>query len=309
MGRLKKKKYKKPYLRKGRIVKAHEQGYYVNPMRPKDASLPRPNGWVYEPKYDGTRIWLITTRNDTKLINRRRVDKSHLYPELDHLHKVLGSGMIIDGEVFSPSKKEPYGDFLALSKRDRLKSLKPNVTKMYPLRFVAFDIIRYKGKDVRQLPFEARRNLLLKVIPKKNMFIKVISGYSKPPIKMLRRAHAEGLVAKNIHSKYFPGKTRGDWIKKKFTKESDLKVMGFTPGTGKRKGLFGAIRAGAWKRGKIVEVANVGTGFSDAQLQEIKRDPPPYIRVKYRRVGSGGRLIEPRYIGPRYDLRDEDTHI
>jgi bifunctional non-homologous end joining protein LigD len=300
---------KRAYIRRKRLIKAHMQRYHINPMRPKDTiSLPKGNDWIFQPKYDGTRTIMITESNDTKIINRRFVDKSRLYNELNNIHKEIGSGHVLDGEVVNITSKEPYGSFEGLSHRDRLKESNPEAVKINPLSYVVFDALKIEGKDIRNKPLKERDELMRKTVSKSKIIIP-IKNYKESPVSELRKNHAEGLVAKNLESKYYEGKTSNDWRKFKFTKEADVKVMGFTPGTGKRQGLFGAMKVGVKKHGRIVEVADVGTGFSDQQLRDIKKSPPEYARIRYRRIGSAGKFVEPRFIGSRDDITDKDTHI
>lgn len=302
-------KRKKRYVRKKRIVRAHSQHYHINPMRPRDTNkIPTGKEWVHQPKYDGSRSYLITTPRNTLLVNRRQVEKSRLYPELNQLHKNLGPGHIIDGEVVQITKEEPYGSFLGLSHRDRLKKAEPSIVKKYPLTFIAFDTIKANGKDITKYPLRYRDKVMRRIIPQHNK-IKEIKNYQKPPTQQMRRAKAEGIISKKLSSSYQEGKTSSDWLKKKFTKEADLKVLGLTEGTGRRKKFFGAIRVGVYKNGRIREVAKVGSGFSDEQLRQYKKNLPPYLRVKYRKIGSDGRLMETRSLGPRYDITDKDTHL
>jgi bifunctional non-homologous end joining protein LigD len=278
-------------------------------MRPKDTKkLPLGDDWVYQPKYDGTRSILITEPNDTKLINRRDVDKSRLYHELNFVHKEIGPGIMLDGEVVNITEDEPYGSFEGLSHRDRLKTTTPEVLKKYPLTFIAFDILKANNKDLTNKPLSYRDALMRRLL-KRSKTVKLIKNFNEPPTKEMIKAHAEGIIAKDTNSSYKEGKTSKDWQKQKFTKEADLKVLGFTKGTGRRIDSFGAMKVGVQRHNKIVEVADVGTGFNDQQLKDIKKNPPKYARIKYRRIGSAGRLIEPRYLGGRNDIRDEDTHL
>lgn len=303
------KKRKKTFTRRGRKVKSHTQRYHVEPMRPQDSSkVELGKNKIHEPKYDGTRLFVITEPRDTKIINRRFVDKSRLYPELNNLHKEIGPGLWLDGEGVNITKKEPYGSFEGLSHRDRLKEVNDEMVREHPITFVAFDILRLKGKNIMGLPLRERKRILRMSVPRRRN-IKPIETYSDPPERQMKKAGAEGIVSKDLDSTYKPGKTSREWIKKKFKKTADVKVLGLTPGAGKRKNYFGAMRVGVLKKGRMVEVAAPGTGFTDKQLHDIKKHTPKYASIRYRRIGSGGRMIEPVYLGPRNDIRDKDTHL
>ena len=122
------------------------------------------------------------------------------------------------------------------------------------------------------------------------------------------------MVFKRLGSAYRPGKQK-DWRKLKFVKQADVVIMGYNPGHGRREDI-GALQVGVWDRRRqgVVEVAMVGTGFTDEELQEIKRrldrKEKLYAKVAYLKVGSRGGLRAPSYKGLREDIRSvRETHI
>jgi ATP-dependent DNA ligase len=123
----------------------------------------------------------------------------------------------------------------------------------------------------------------------------------------MKSAHGEGIIVKNLKSPYGHG-----WHKIKFLKENDVAITGYTPGTGKRAKLFGALKMAVHTKKGLKPVGMVGTGFKDEDLRYLKKrlDAGDKIvgRVKFRKIGSQGSYIEPRWVAERTDLTQSQTH-
>jgi bifunctional non-homologous end joining protein LigD len=106
----------------------------------------------------------------------------------------------------------------------------------------------------------------------------------------------EGIVGKRRDSIYEPGRRTKSWIKIKGVTADDFVVVGYTKGGGARESTFGALviashEAGAdgdvaGPAGKLKIVGQVGSGFNDRQLKELKArldsmvvDKPPVDEV------------------------------
>ena len=46
-------------------------------------------GFIFEPKFDGTRTIIYKKRNKIKLVNRRDINVTYRYPELNELWKYI----------------------------------------------------------------------------------------------------------------------------------------------------------------------------------------------------------------------------
>jgi len=115
----------------------------------------------------------------------------------------------------------------------------------------------------------------------------------------------EGLVLKYPEHLYTFKRSK-DWIKLKEVKDADLLVTGIQEGTGKYKGMIGALECSGHVEGKEV-IVNVGTGLSDLErgmddiefLNEI-------VEIQYNAVIKDSvtgqwSLFLPRYITVRTD--------
>ncbi|HEY5922659.1 MAG TPA: DNA ligase [Kofleriaceae bacterium] len=106
----------------------------------------------------------------------------------------------------------------------------------------------------------------------------------------------EGLMLRRPKSNYEVGRS-SSLLKVKTFHDSEGRVIGHAPGTGKHKGRLGAL---------IVELAdgtkfNVGTGFSD----EERENPPAIgatITFRYQELTKDGVPRFPSYVGERIDV-------
>src|SRR5438132_545419 len=86
-----------------------------------------------------------------------------------------------------------------------------------------------------------------------------------------REVILEGVMAKKLDSKYQPGRRTGTWQKIKNRNRQELVIAGWLDGEGKRRGYPGALLVGYYDKGKFVYAGKVGTGFTDAILEELNK--------------------------------------
>ena len=75
------------------------------------------------------------------------------------------------------------------------------------------------------------------------------------------------------------------WRKLRILATDDFVVVGFTPPGGSREG-FGSLDLGWFAGGELVYAGRVGTGFTDAELTELRDDLDEIVR-RYDRAGEG----------------------
>jgi len=295
----------------------------INPMRPKDLkekTIPKGN-WLGQEKKDGSLTIQYKVPGAVAYVNRRFSNKTPIYPDLtdDEVTKIPVKGLTItQGEAYvMKGGKDSFDAFL---KRDLLQDPEEakKRTKDYPLTYEVFDIMMKDGEWLTNKPLKDRLEVLRKTFKGKTKELKVskTSPYIKRMTSKLRQdPTVEGIIYKKANSKYSEGKS-SDWLKNKFRKEADVMITGYNPGKGKRSSTFGTLKASIYdkKTGKPKEVANVGTGFNDEQLKDLKKridkGEKVFGKVKYLNIGSQGRLRMPVWIGRRTDLKNlKETHI
>ena len=164
-------------------------------------------GWVSEPKWDGWRGVLSRTR----LRSRHGKDLSRRFPGL---LGQLPSGVVLDGEIVCWT--DGHLDFAGLQRGQR-----------QGICFVAFDVLRCDGEDVRSKPYADRRRLLTGL--DLTAPISVVESTTDRATALrwwedYRAAGLEGLVAKRLDQSYRPGQR--DWLKLRHRVTIDLIVTG-----------------------------------------------------------------------------------
>ena len=85
-----------------------------------------------------------------------------------------------------------------------------------------------------------------------------------------REQELEGVVAKRADSPYRPGRRSVDWHKLKLRQTQEVVIAGYTRGQGRRVGGFGALVVGVHDAGALRWAGNVGTGFSDGEIERLR---------------------------------------
>jgi len=143
---------------------------------------------------------------------------------------------------------------------------------------VAFDVIKFKGKDVSELPFSARYKMLQEVADKTNIKITDIATTPAQKKKLLKKIQtgkhkltSEGVVLRPMN---VPGKA----IKAKFRPDYDVYVRGVFGATdkhGKPKDRAGGFEYSWTPLGDIA--GRVGTGFNHQIARDMLDDPKRFI--------------------------------
>src|ERR671937_194039 len=136
------------------------------PFPPMEAELveelPADGAWRYEPKWDGFRGILENLNGELALWSRNARPLLRYFPELRDLAKLLPPRSALDGEIVI--ERDGVLDFDSMQLRlhpaeSRIRKLSAEI----PAQFIAFDVVRWKGEPVNELPLEERRAKLERV--------------------------------------------------------------------------------------------------------------------------------------------------
>jgi bifunctional non-homologous end joining protein LigD len=155
-----------------------------------------------------------------------------------------------------------------------------------PVRFMAFDLVWHKGKDLTELAYTERR-ARLEALDLNGEHWQTPSWRQGEGTALLDAARAqalEGVMAKRLESPYCPGKRTQHWLKIKAKMNQELVVGGWLPGEGRRLNTLGALLLGYYDDGGRFRFAGrCGTGFKEKDLtmlvKELKarsRDGSPF---------------------------------
>jgi bifunctional non-homologous end joining protein LigD len=224
--------------------------------------------FLYEIKWDGVRCICYIREGEVRLRNRRGVDITRKYPELQKMKEMFSHPLILDGEICVFEDGVPRFSLIQQREAEWRKELE----KFLPVNYIVFDILYYK-KSLLHTPLIKRREILSSLPIKEPL---IISEYiEEKGVAFFQKALSmgfEGVMAKRKESFYAPGARTKDWLKIKAEREADFIVCGYTKGKGEREALFGALVLGAYKKkGELVHVGDVGTGFEREQMEYLKK--------------------------------------
>ena len=248
-----------------------------------------PTAWIFEIKFDGYRLLTrvntavetrvktrVTTRvnrtkgaiaNDITLFTRNGHDWTS---KLASLQQAIASLKLpsgwYDGEIIVPNEKgvPDFGALQACFESGRTDEIVLHL----------FDLPFFDGFDLRACTLEARRALLKNaLLPRDSDRVRFSEEFSADPHSLLASAcklGLEGLIAKLRDSPYV-SRRAPSWIKLKCQQRQEFVICGFTDPQGARNG-FGALLLGVFDaKGALQYAGNVGTGFNETTLVDIKK--------------------------------------
>jgi len=115
--------------------------------------------WRAEHKWDGIRSQTIIRANELFVWSRGEELVTDKYPEFQAFLGKIPDGTVIDGEIL-PYKNGEILNFNDLQKRIGRKTVGKKLLEDVPVIIMAYDLMEWQGKDIREKPFIERRNLL-----------------------------------------------------------------------------------------------------------------------------------------------------
>ena len=100
--------------------------------------------------------------------------------------------------------------------------------------------------------------------------------------EVVRQTKIEGLVAKRLGSKYYPGEETDLWLKQRFNQEDKFFIGGYIPGP---RGM-GELLIGEYRDGKLYHVKRLIAGLNQFNreeifkaVQDLKSKRVPYVNL------------------------------
>lgn len=299
----------------------------VQPMLGTLSTEPFSNSdWIYEIKWDGYRALAQIENGKVRLYSRNDQDFNDDYPEVvEELKKYKGK-MILDGEIVAVDDKGiPKFQWL----QDYAQSTE------HKLIYYVFDILYFDQFDLRNFPLTERQKILKEVI-KENEFVRLSTTYDdgEKLFESAKNLGLEGVMAKKRNSSYESGRSH-NWLKIKTVNEREFVIGGYTYPKGNRKG-FGSILVGEYDKDKFIYRGNVGTGFNDkiirdlkARMDKLERKTSPFeesdfilyrtvekwvkpelvAQIKFTEWTNDNMLRHPVYLGLRKDKEAKDVKV
>jgi bifunctional non-homologous end joining protein LigD len=260
--------------------------------------VPKGPDWVHEVKWDGYRAiaevrgaeTTLTSRNDNDLTRRfesvaREISKALKTPDC-----------VLDGEVCALDE-QGRATFSAMQQGKR-------GTRYI---FVAFDLLEVEGVPIIDLPLAERRDRLRSLLDRRYQTVQLSEAFDdgEALYEAAKQQEFEGIISKRRDSRYEPGRRTRNWLKVKTHGRQEFVIAGYTKGQGRRSGRFGSLILGYWQGDELVYAGNVGTGFTDeeidkllAKLRPLEGKEPPFREVpKMPRVRRDAIVwVEPKLV-------------
>ncbi len=301
-------------------------------LRPQLAQLterlPKGDGWLYEPKWDGYRAIVTVSGGEATLTSRNGNDLTERFGSVARAaaKAVRTPSAVLDGEVCALDEDGSA----------RFEALQSGSGRLI---LMAFDLLSVDDEPVHMLPLVERRERLEELLDPAVDGVRVSPAFEdgEALLAAARAQGLEGVVAKRADAPYRPGRRTPEWQKLKLRDQEDFPIVGYTRGTGKRARL-GALVLGRREADGLHWAGNVGSGLGDEEvgrllelLRPLERKSSPLVatpkmarvrasdltwvepvlaaEVAYAETTREGRLRAPVYLGVRDDLPVERPPI
>jgi ATP-dependent DNA ligase len=165
---------------------------------------------------------------------------------------------VVDGEIVA----------LDESGRPNFNLLQHSRSHVSRICYFVFDLLIYQNRDLTQLPFIERREMLKSLIKVQSPRIRISEYFetsAEPMLQSAREEGLEGVIAKRKNSRYEPGKRSGAWSKFRLNSGQELVIGGYVPGA---HGVDSII-VGYYKASALIYVARVRNGFMPETRRQV----------------------------------------
>lgn len=246
----------------------------VKPMMAETLKKP-PKGenYRFEVKWDGIRV-LVTLNEGQLTIRSRNMNViTESFPELNIPEDAFRvNNGVFDAEIVCLDK-EGRADFRKVIKRLMTKKQMEvdYQVKKNPVYCYLFDAIYLDGRSLLNDPWLRRREWLVDSFRRNTPYrLSEAIEDGEALYQAAGKMGLEGIMAKDIHGRYYPGKRSNAWYKVKYKNLEDAFIVGFTKGSGDREQHFGSLHVVQQDdTGQMIYRGKVGTGFTFDFAKEL----------------------------------------
>ncbi len=243
--------------------------------------------WSIEHKWDGIRAQLIFRNDELFVWSRGEELVTDKYPEFQQLVGRIPNGTVLDGEIL-PYPNGEIGTFNDLQTRIGRKTVSKSLLEKTPVVLKAYDILEWKGQDIREKAFLDRRRTLEEMYRTYTLLETPVATLQLSVCyqcatweevarerQLSREKRSEGLMLKRNQSPYQVGRKKGDWWKWKIDPLTIDAVLTYAMrGHGRRSNLFTDYTFGLWEEKddgtrELVTFAKAYSGLTDAEFREV----------------------------------------
>jgi bifunctional non-homologous end joining protein LigD len=211
--------------------------------------------WLFEVKWDGYRAIAYVRGGEATLVSRNGNDLTGRFPAVakEVAKTVKTPDCVLDGEVCALDD-QGRPSFSAMQQG------KPGT----PIVYEVFDLLELEGEPLVDRPLRERRARLEALLDRRNRTVKLSEEFEdgKALIEAAKKQRLEGIVAKRADCPYRQGKRTREWLKIKTHGRQEFVIVG-------------SLVLGVWRGDELSYVGNVGTGFTDKDIDELLRKLRP----------------------------------
>ena len=226
-----------------------------------------------EHKLDGARIQAHRDGDEVRVYSRQLNEVSAAVPEVVELVRSLPvRSVVLDGEAIALHDGGRPRPFQVTMRRFGRKLERDALRRELPLTPFFFDVVHVDGEDLLDTCAEDRQRALEGLLPAASLVERIVTSDLTAAEAFLEHALSqghEGLVAKDLRSRYEAGRRGGAWLKVKRAHTLDLVVLAAEWGSGRRRGFLSNLHLGArGEHGDFVMLGKTFKGMTDAMLAQ-----------------------------------------
>jgi len=254
--------------------------------------------------------WLVTTTADmsfyhiqhpeddqVKIYSRSGREITEQFPELQLSEAFKCEQAVLDGElvVLDDKGRPRFHEVISRMHSKGARSIQKGA-ETKPITCYLFDLITLDGNDIIDQSLRKRRSWLSTILSSGSTY-RMSDSFSDGHqlFSAIDDQDMEGIMAKDLRSKYTPGVRSTNWIKIKCRKTIDCWIIGYTIGQGDRASVFGALHLAERTGSRSFRyLGKVGTGFDYKKLKEIHemlKDIPKSPKLIEESIEEASRTI------------------
>jgi DNA ligase-1 len=229
-----------------------------------------------EYKLDGARVQIHKRGDEVKIYSRQLSDVTASLPDVvEKIRQGLKAHeAIVEGEAVAVDAQGRPLPFQHLMRRFRRVHDVAAMMREIPLQLHLFDLLYVDGHSLIDAPCEKRWQALEEIVGTLSLVPRLIprtveegQGFAEQAY----RAGHEGVMAKDLASRYTPGMRGKAWLKLKHVLTLDLVIVAADWGYGRRHGWLSNYHLAARDEatGEYLEVGKTFKGPTDEEFQEM----------------------------------------
>jgi ATP-dependent DNA ligase len=243
------------------------------------SEVPEAGSWIFEPKWDGFRALVFRDGHEILIQSRDEKSLNRYFPELlDPLRSALPARCALDGEIVVA--QDGGLDFEALQLRihpaaSRVKLLSQQI----PASIVFFDLLCEGDQDLRERPFQSRRQRLESLLSSAQPPIHLTPATNESSVasdwfRRFEGAGLDGVIAKPAAGTYEPNKRV--MLKVKHERDCDCVVAGFRWYKKGERTAVGSLLLGLFDDSGALQHVGVCASFTAEKRLELTEFLAPY---------------------------------